>query len=225
RSSGRKINLPSKTEARPAANLQRTRRGTPESSGADQASCERMPAAAPGRPECRPSSGRSQMGRILAFVYGIAAYVASFLTLLYAIGFVAGLGVPKDLNSGAIEPAEEALIVNLLLLSLFAVQHSVMARPQFKRWWTRLGTAAIERSTYVLLTSLALVLLFWQWRPLPAVLWQIDNPPIALAMTGISLAGWLIVLTSSFLINHFELFGLQQVTVHLVGRTMPEPRF
>jgi len=165
------------------------------------------------------------MGRILAFVYGIAAYVASFLTLLYAIGFVAGLGVPKDLNSGAIEPAEEALIVNLLLLSLFAVQHSVMARPQFKRWWTRLVPAAIERSTYVLLTSLALVLLFWQWRPLPAVLWQIDNPPIALAMTGISLAGWLIVLTSSFLINHFELFGLQQVTVHLVGRTMPEPRF
>ena len=165
------------------------------------------------------------MGRILAFVYGIAAYVVSFLTLLYAIGFVAGLGVPKDLNSGAIVPAEEALIVNLLLLSLFAVQHSVMARPQFKRWWTRLVPVAIERSTYVLLASLALVLLFWQWRPLPAVLWRIDNPQIALALTGVSLAGWLIVLASTFLINHFELFGLQQVTVHLVGRTMPEPRF
>src|SRR5215475_15194269 len=138
------------------------------------------------------------MGRILAFVYGIAAYVVSFLTLLYAIGFVAGLGVPKDLNSGAIVPAEEALIVNLLLLSLFAVQHSVMARPQFKRWWTRLVPVAIERSTYVLLASLALVFLFWQWRPIPAVVWEVADPQIASAITVVAFVGWLIVLTSTF---------------------------
>jgi len=165
------------------------------------------------------------MGRILAFVYGIAAYAVFFVTLLYAIGFVGGLVVPKSIDSGAIVPAEEALIVNLLLLSLFAVQHSVMARPQFKRWWTRFVPVAIERSTYVLLASLALALLFWQWRPLPAVVWQIHNPQIALVLTGASFAGWLIVLASSFLINHFELFGLQQVTFHLVGHTMPEPHF
>ena len=163
--------------------------------------------------------------RISGFVYGVVCYLAFLAAFLYAIGFIGNFGVPQSIDSAPQTSVTFALVIDVLLLGLFAVQHSVMARPQFKRWWTRLVPAAIERSTYVLLTSLALVLLFWQWRPLPAVLWQIDNPPIALAMTGISLAGWLIVLTSSFLINHFELFGLQQVTVHLVGRTMPEPRF
>ena len=148
-----------------------------------------------------------------------------FVSFLYAIGFVSGLAVPKTIDDGAAVPAMEALIVNILLMSLFAVQHSVMARRQFKEWWTQYVPKSVERSTYVLFASLALVLLLWQWRPMPAVVWQIDDPAIAMAVTGISLLGWLIVLTSTFLINHFELFGLHQVTNNLTGRPMPAPRF
>jgi protein-S-isoprenylcysteine O-methyltransferase Ste14 len=110
-------------------------------------------------------------------------------------------------------------------MSIFAIQHSVMARPQFKRWWTKFVPPSVERTTYVLLASLALVLLFWQWRPMPAVVWQIADPRIAMAVTGLSFVGWIIVLTSTFLINHFELFGLHQVANNLVGRPMPAPRF
>jgi protein-S-isoprenylcysteine O-methyltransferase Ste14 len=110
-------------------------------------------------------------------------------------------------------------------MSLFAIQHSVMARPQFKQWWTRLVPKSVERSTYVLFSSLALVLLFWQWRPMPAVVWQIVNPQVAMAVMGLSFVGWLIVLTSTFLINHFELFGLHQVANNLTGRDMPTPIF
>jgi protein-S-isoprenylcysteine O-methyltransferase Ste14 len=119
----------------------------------------------------------------------------------------------------------ESLIVNLVLLSIFAIQHSVMARAAFKAWWTQFVPKPVERSTYVLFASLTLALLYWQWRPIPAVIWRIDNPQIALALTGLSLVGWLIVLTSTFLINHFELFGVQQVVNNLVGRAMPAPRF
>ena len=122
-------------------------------------------------------------------------------------------------------PLAEALVVNLLLMSVFAIQHSVMARKPFKRWWTRFVPASVERSTYVLFASLALVLLFWQWRPIPALVWQIADPQIAMAVTGLSLAGWVIVFTSTFLINHFELFGLHQVANNLAGRSMPVPRF
>src|SRR5262247_152309 len=165
------------------------------------------------------------MGKLIALLYGIVAYLAFAVTVVYAIGFVTGIGVPKTIDSGPAGDPTQAIMINVLLMSLFAVQHSVMARPQFKRWWTRFVPVAVERSTYVLLASLALALLFWQWRPLPAVVWQIDNPQIALVLTGASFAGWLIVLASSFLINHFELFGLQQVTFHLVGHTMPEPHF
>jgi protein-S-isoprenylcysteine O-methyltransferase Ste14 len=165
------------------------------------------------------------MGRFITFVYGLASYLLALVTLLYAIGFVSGLAVPKTIDSGATGPIVEAVIVNLLLLSVFAIQHSVMARKPFKRWWTQFVPETAERSTYVLFSSLALILLFWQWRPMPAVVWHIENAQLAGAVMGLSFVGWLIVLTSTFLIDHFELFGLYQVTNHFTGRPMPEPDF
>ena len=165
------------------------------------------------------------MSRLIIFLYGVVSYVVFFVTFLYAIGFVSGLVVPKTIDSGMPVGIAEALIVNLLLMSLFAIQHSVMARRQFKQWWTQFVPKSVERSTYVLLASLALVLLFWQWRPIPAVVWQITDPQLAMAITALSFLGWLIVLTSTFLINHFELFGLHQVANNLAGREMPAPRF
>jgi protein-S-isoprenylcysteine O-methyltransferase Ste14 len=165
------------------------------------------------------------MARFIAFLYGLAAYLVFFFSFLYAIGFVEGLLVPKTIDTGTVVPMTEALIVNLLLMSLFAVQHSVMARRQFKEWWTRYVPKSVERSTYVLFASLALVLLFWQWRPMPDVMWQVANPSAAMAIMGLSFVGWLLVLTSTFLINHFELFGVHQVVNNLVGRSMSQPRF
>lgn len=165
------------------------------------------------------------MSRLTAFLYGLVSYAVFFVTFLYAIGFVSDLVVPKTIDSGPAVPANAAFLVDLLLMSVFAVQHSVMARRQFKEWWTRFVPKSVERSTYVLFASLALALLFWQWRPMPAVLWHIANPQAAIAVTGVSLLGWLIVLTSTFLINHFELFGLHQVANNLTGRPMPTPRF
>jgi len=165
------------------------------------------------------------MSRFIAFLYGLACYALFFVTFLYAIGFVMDLGVPKTIDSGTVVPSAQALIVNLLLMSVFAVQHSVMARKQFKAWWTQFVPPQVERSTYVLLASLALVLLFWQWRPMPAPVWQIADPYLAMAVTLLSFLGWLIVLTSTFLINHFELFGLQQVVNNLAGRSASAARF
>jgi len=164
-------------------------------------------------------------GRIVAFLYGIASYVVFFVTFLYAIGFVSGFVVPKAIDTGTVAPTAEALIINVLLMSLFAIQHSVMARQQFKQWWTQYVPKSVERTTYVLLASLLLALLFWQWRPMPAAVWQIADPRAAMAVTVLAFVGWLIVLVSTFLINHFELFGLHQVANNLVGRPMPAPRF
>jgi methanethiol S-methyltransferase len=170
-------------------------------------------------------SHRHPIRRFVAFLYGLASYVVFFVTFLYAIGFVSGLLVPKTIDNGMAVPMAEAFIVNLLLMSVFAIQHSIMARKQFKHWWTQFVPKSVERSTYVLFSSLALGLLFWQWRPMPAVVWHIDNPQIAMTVTGLSFVGWLIVLTSTFLINHFELFGLHQVANNLAGYPMPAPRF
>lgn len=165
------------------------------------------------------------MGRFIAFLYGLACYVIFFVTFLYAVGFVSGLVVPRTIDTGTVVPVSEAFLVNLFLMSVFAIQHSVMARRPFKQWWTQFVPKSVERSTYVLFTNLALILLFWQWRPIPTVVWHIDNPQIAMAVIGLSFAGWLIVLTSTFLINHFELFGLHQVANNLAGNPMPVPRF
>src|SRR5205085_6001967 len=126
-------------------------------------------------------------------------------------------------DTGADSSIVEAVVVNLLLMSLFAVQHSVMARQGFKAWWTRIIPKPIERSTYVLAASSCLLLLFWQWRPIPAVVWQVEDPNLAVAVAMFSLVGWVLVFTSTFLINHFGLFGLSQVTTHLVGKQLEPP--
>jgi methanethiol S-methyltransferase len=165
------------------------------------------------------------MGKLFAFLYGIVAYLAFFVVILYSIGFVTGLGVPKTIDSGTVGPPLQAIVVNLLLMSLFAIQHSVMARPQFKKWWTQFVPASVERSTYVLFANVALALLLWQWQPIPTVIWQIDNPQIAAVLLGLSLLGWVIVFSSTFLINHFELFGVHQVINNLTGKPMPTVRF
>jgi protein-S-isoprenylcysteine O-methyltransferase Ste14 len=161
------------------------------------------------------------VGKILAFLYGLASYLFFLVTLLYAIGFVTGIVVPKTIDMGPVVPVTEAVVVNLLLLTLFALQHSVMARPAFKKWWTRVVPESIERSTYVLAATLALALLLWQWRPMPAVLWQAADPTLAKVLIGISLFGWLIVLIATFAISHFELFGLHQVIANMTGSKMP----
>ena len=165
------------------------------------------------------------MGGIASVLYGAVVYALFSVTFLYAVAFTGNLPVPKTIDSGAEGPLIPALVINALLLGLFAIQHSVMARPAFKRWWTRFVPHAVERTTYVLLASLALVLLFWQWRPILAPVWTVTHPTGALALQAVFWLGWFLVLLSTFLINHFELFGLRQVWARLRGRTLPEPRF
>jgi protein-S-isoprenylcysteine O-methyltransferase Ste14 len=172
-----------------------------------------------------PRATGSRIFKFIAFLYGIAAYLVFFVTILYAIGFVMGLVVPKTIDTGPETPTVEAVIINLLLMSLFAVQHSVMARQQFKAWWTQFVPKPVERSTYVLFASLSLLLLFWQWRPLPSVVWDVGNPDLAVTLVTLSLAGWVLVFTSTYMINHFELFGLHQVTNNLIGKEAAPTRF
>ena len=165
------------------------------------------------------------MARLIAFLYGLFAYLVCLPTLLYTIGFVSGLIVPKTIDSGRAGPVPFAIAVDVALMALFALQHSIMARAGFKAWWTRFVPKPVERSTYVLLASLALALLCWQWQPLPDIVWQVDEPHVAAALTALEFIGWAIVLSSTFLINHFELFGMHQVVNHLAGRPMPPSRF
>lgn len=165
------------------------------------------------------------MHRALTLAYGLAAYVCFLATLLYAIGFLAGVGVPKSIDSGAAGAPGAALLVDLGLLALFALQHSVMARPWFKRAWTRIVPAPVERSTYVLLSSLCLGLLFAAWQPLPARIWTVEDPRGAALLWTVHGLGWLLVLVATFVIDHFDLFGLRQVVRHFRGLPQVSPPF
>ncbi len=165
------------------------------------------------------------MAGFIALLYGAIAYTIFLGTFLYAICFVGNIIVPKTIDSGLAAPMSEALIVNVLLLGLFAAQHSIMARPAFKRVWTKLVPHSVERSTYVLFASLVLALLLWQWRPMPDIVWQVENPAGIAAFHGIFWLGWGILLLSTFLINHFDLFGLAQVWARLRGKKLPATEF
>ncbi len=166
----------------------------------------------------------SLLPRLLAVVYSGGCYLVFLVSFLYAIGFVGNMGVPKSIDSGTQVSLSEALTTDLLLLGLFAGQHSVMARPAFKKWWTRLVPHCAERSTYVLASSLLLLLLFWQWRPIPDYIWAV-HPPVMVAIFWVMFGvGWLVVLFSTFLIDHFDLFGLRQVYFYAKGQPyVPSP--
>jgi protein-S-isoprenylcysteine O-methyltransferase Ste14 len=162
--------------------------------------------------------------KLIAPFYGLVAYLIFFGSFLYAIGFVEGVAVPKTIDSGPVAPTMTAVIIDLALLALFAVQHSLMARPAFKAWWTKIVAPPIERSTYVLLSSLILLLLCWQWRPLPQAIWTVTGV-WAQVLTAVSWAGFGIVLLSTFLLSHFELFGLSQVWSVMTGKAMAGSEF
>ena len=163
--------------------------------------------------------------RIATFVYGVLCYLIFFGTFLYAAGFIGNLVVPKSIDSGQAGPLGEALLINAGLLALFAFQHSLMARPWFKRVWTRFIPEPVERSTYVLFSSLALLVLFWQWRPMGGVVWNVEEQALRIVLYGLCAMGWLLVLTSTFLINHFDLFGLRQVYLFLLGKQYTQLAF
>lgn len=179
-----------------------------------------------GGPVHRPVQARSSLAaRSFVLGYGAFAYLIFLGTFLYAIGFVSQFIVPKTIDSGAATSPTHALVIDLVLMSLFAVQHSGMARQGFKRLFVGIASPALERSTYVLLASLSLILLFWQWQPIPALVWKIETPLFAYAATAGGFLGWLIVLYSTFLISHFELFGLTQVVTHFAGKITEPMKF
>ncbi|HTM07569.1 MAG TPA: isoprenylcysteine carboxylmethyltransferase family protein [Verrucomicrobiae bacterium] len=158
------------------------------------------------------------MSRVATFLYGLVCYAIFGFAFLYAIGFTGNLAVPKSIDSGAESGLAVSLAINLILLGLFAIQHTVMARPGFKASWTKIVPVPAERSTFVLLASLALLLLYWQWRPLPSVIWSVENPAGSALLVGLFWLGWFTVLFSTFIVDHFDLFGLRQVWYYLRGQ-------
>lgn len=165
------------------------------------------------------------MKKSIIFIYGIVAYCIFLVAFLYAIGFVGNLFVPKTIDSGVEPTLLKAILTNTILLSVFALQHSIMARPKFKEWFTSIFSHAMERSTYILLSSLSLLLVYWQWQPITTLVWETENTILSSILTGIFFLGWLIVLLSTFMINHFELFGLAQIFDNLKNRKTSNPKF
>src|SRR6185295_14309323 len=165
------------------------------------------------------------LSRITAFAYGVVCYLIFFATFLYAIGFIGNIAVPKSIDSGPQGSLLSALVINAGLLGLFAVQHCVMARGWFKRAWARIVPDSVERSTYVLFSSLALLLLFWLWQPMGGTIWEVTNPALHAVILGLYAFGWVGLLICTFLLDHFDLFGLKQVWLHLRDRHMGPVHF
>jgi len=165
------------------------------------------------------------MKKSIIFIYGIISYIVFLIAYLYAIGFVGNIFVPKSIDSGVETTWFSSVFINAVLLSVFALQHSIMARPTFKKWFTSIFSHAMERSTYILLSSLALLLIYWQWQPITTVVWETESKIAIIVLTGIFFLGWLIVLLSTFMINHFELFGLAQIFDNLKNKQTPNPKF
>lgn len=165
------------------------------------------------------------MKRVSAFIYGLACYVIFLATFLYAVAFIANIYVPKTIDSGMSGPSAISVFIDLLLLGVFGVQHSLMARPGFKKWWTKIIPKSVERSTYVLFASLALILVYWQWQPLPDLVWNVESESGRMALWILSGLGWFIVLTGTYMISHWHLFGLKQVTENLKGQEPSPPKF
>ncbi len=172
-----------------------------------------------------PSSQPKQMTRLAAFLYGLVCYAISFATLLYSCGFVGNFVVPRSIDSDPIISWGNALLIDAALLGIFGIQHSVMARQGFKHWWTQLIPQSIERSTYVLFSSLCLIALFYFWQPIGGVIWTVTNPTAFVILYALFGLGWLLVITTTFLINHFDLFGLRQVWLYLQGKDYTPLKF
>jgi len=165
------------------------------------------------------------MKRLSIFVYGVVCYIASLATLLYTVGFLGDLWVPTSLDSSGAAPLATALLIDVALVTLFALQHSVMARPTFKRWWTRIVPESAERSTYMLFACLALIALFLLWQPVGGLIWKVASPIGRALLYGAFALGWALLLLSTFLLNHFDLFGLRQVWLQLTGKPYQSLQF
>ena len=176
-------------------------------------------------PGTKLESGASAASRAAILLYGVATYLFFLTVFVYTIGFVGGFVVPKHIENGPPSDTLSAILVDVVLLALFAIQHNVMARPAFKRWWTRIIPAAAERSTFVLCATALLALIVWQWRPLPGVVWEVESPIGVAVLHGLYFLGWGIVFYATFLIDHFELFGVRQAVDHAFGRPTEQARF
>lgn len=166
-----------------------------------------------------------EMKKVVILIYGALAYIVFLVVFLYAIGFVGNIIVPKSIDTGSETTLFSSILINVILLSVFALQHSIMARPKFKEWFNSIFSRSMERSTYILLSSLALILIYWQWRPITTIVWETENTILSNIITGIFFLGWLIVLLSTFMINHFELFGLAQIFDNLKNKQTANPKF